>query len=64
MIRPEDGARVVVRLAVSADVEGRSGLYFDREHIAEPSELARDDALAEQLWHESERLTGLDHAAV
>lgn len=57
MRTPEDGAGVVARLAVSTDVAGQSGLYFDREHVAEPSETARDDALAERLWSESERLT-------
>lgn len=64
MLTPADGARVVARLATGADVEGQSGLYFNRERAAEPSGLARDDALAERLWHESERLTGLDDGPI
>ncbi|HEX7341364.1 MAG TPA: SDR family oxidoreductase [Rhodanobacteraceae bacterium] len=59
MRTPVDGARVVVRLAANDDVDGMSGLYFDREKIVEPSALARDDALAERLWRESEHLTQL-----
>ncbi|HEX7338508.1 MAG TPA: SDR family oxidoreductase [Rhodanobacteraceae bacterium] len=60
MRRPEDGARVVVRLAIGDDVADQTGLYFNRERVAEPADLARDDALAEKLWHESTRLTRLD----
>ncbi|HET7269020.1 MAG TPA: SDR family oxidoreductase [Oleiagrimonas sp.] len=63
MRTPEDGAGPIVRLAIDADMEGQSGLYFNREHVAEPSEAARDDALAERLWLESERLVALHQAS-
>lgn len=56
MRTPEDGAHVVVRLATDAGLEGRSGLYFDRNHVAEPAPLACDDALAERLWQASENM--------
>lgn len=64
MIKPEDGARIIVRLAVGADVEGQSGSYFDRDRIAEPSKLARDEETGERLWRESERLVELDHMPI
>lgn len=60
MLAPGEGARSIVHLATSPEVEGQSGLYFDRERVAKPSNLARDDAMAERLWRESERLVGLE----
>ncbi len=63
MLTPAAGAEPVAWLAASPDVEGDSGLYFDREQPKEPSEPARDDALAERLWRESARLVGLDEAS-
>jgi retinol dehydrogenase-14 len=59
MISPEHGARPIVYLATSPEVEGTSGQYFNRMKPAAPSRLAQDDALAERLWAESSRLVGL-----
>lgn len=56
MITPEKAARSIVRLASSAEVEGKSGLYFNQLEPKEPSNLAQDDELAEKLWAESARL--------
>lgn len=56
MITPEKAARSIVRLASSADVEGKSGLYFNQLEPKEPSKLALDEELAEKLWAESARL--------
>lgn len=52
----EQGAATQVYLAVHPDVAGLTGLYFSDCQVEEPSEQARDDALAERLWTESERI--------
>uniref|UniRef100_H9H2D0 Uncharacterized protein n=1 Tax=Meleagris gallopavo TaxID=9103 RepID=H9H2D0_MELGA len=46
--------------AVSEEVSGISGKYFDSDcSLTLPSAAARDAGLARKLWEESERLTGL-----
>ena len=57
------GAQPVVRLAVSPDVEGVSGRYFDRLRESAPSAAARDDAAAARLWDLADRATGARDAA-
>jgi retinol dehydrogenase-14 len=57
---PEVGGSRLAYLATSPEVEGETGGYYDRNRMREPSELARDDVLAEQLYVASARLTGLD----
>lgn len=59
MITPEKAARSIIQLASSAEVEGKTGLYFNQLEPKEPSKLARDDELAEKLWAESARLVKL-----
>lgn len=59
MLSPAQGAGTITYLAASPEVEGKTGFYFDKNRIKRPSKLALDDALAERLWTESERLTGL-----
>ena len=59
MITPETAAKSIVQLASSAEVEGKTGLYFNQLAPKEPSKLARDDELAEKLWAESARLVKL-----
>lgn len=59
MITPEKAAKSIVQLALSAAVEGKTGLYFNQLKPKEPSKLALDDALAERLWAESARLVKL-----
>ena len=56
MITPEKAAKSIVQLALSAEVEGKTGLYFNQLEPKEPSKLALDDELAERLWAESARL--------
>lgn len=56
-ISPESGARTSVYLATSPDVEGISGLYFDKCRAVKANPLADDEGLAQRLWTESERLT-------
>lgn len=57
MITAEQGGQTIVYLATSPEVEGKTGLYFEDNKPKEPSKLALDDALAERLWAESEKLT-------
>jgi NAD(P)-dependent dehydrogenase (short-subunit alcohol dehydrogenase family) len=59
MLSPEDGGRALTYLAVSPDVEGVTGEYFDRFEPRSPSELAQDDELGLRLREESARLVGL-----
>jgi retinol dehydrogenase 14 len=59
MITPEKAARSIIQLASSAEVEGKTGLYFNQLKPKEPSKLAQDDELAEKLWAESARLVKL-----
>lgn len=56
MISPEEGARTITYLATSPEVEGKTGLYFEKNKPRTPAKLARDEALAEQLWARSEEL--------
>jgi len=58
MRTPEQGARTVVYLASSADIDGRTGLYWIDEQPREPSPAAQDDLLARSLWDWSETAVG------
>jgi len=60
MLSPEEGARTVVHLASSPEVERLTGAYLEREREIEPAQIARDPALARRLWDVSGRLTGQD----
>lgn len=59
MISPEKGAERITYLAMSDEVAGKTGGYYEKDALKEPSRLARDAALAERLWDESMRLTHL-----
>ncbi len=50
------GAETIVYLASSADVAKTTGLYFYQCKPIEPSKAAQDDAAAERLWQETEKL--------
>ncbi|HEX8273236.1 MAG TPA: SDR family oxidoreductase [Longimicrobiaceae bacterium] len=56
---PEQGARVIVRLASAPELEGVTGRYFRDEGEIRPSAAALDDEAARRLWRVSEELTGL-----
>src|SRR3989442_1106215 len=60
MISPEEGARKITYLAASPEVEGWTGLYFEKNRPTPPSQLAREDGLAARLWTESARLVHLE----
>jgi WW domain-containing oxidoreductase len=50
------GAATQCYLATHPDIAGITGKYFSDCRIAEPSRVARDDALGERLWAVSERI--------
>ncbi len=55
-ITPEKGAKTIVYLATSPDVEDVSGEYFYKCKRAVPTSAARSDADAEKLWQASEAI--------
>lgn len=58
---PARGARTSLYLASSPEVAAVSGQYFDQNsRVAESAPLARDMALAQQLWEASAELVGLN----
>lgn len=57
MLTPEQGARTIIYLAASPEVEGVTGCYFRDEHAIAPSNAALDPVLASELWKVSEQLT-------
>jgi len=56
---PQQGARSLVWLALSADAAGLTGEYVQDEKVVQPSAQARDSTLAEGLWERSSELVGL-----
>lgn len=59
MISPAQGGQTIVYLAASPEVEGKTGLYFEKNRPRTPAPLALDEAVARRLWSESARLVGL-----
>lgn len=55
-LNPEQGARTVVHLAASDEVEGHSGGYYVRSRPRQPASQARDCQAARRLWEISEKL--------
>ena len=59
MISPERGAAPLIRLASAPDVEGVTGVYFDRFKPRDPHPATLDVAAQERLWAESARSAGI-----
>jgi NAD(P)-dependent dehydrogenase (short-subunit alcohol dehydrogenase family) len=59
---PDEGARSVVYLAASPEVEGVTGQYFNETDIVNPSPEAYDEKVEARLWTKSRELTGLAEA--
>ncbi|MBV8431050.1 MAG: hypothetical protein JO244_07810, partial [Solirubrobacterales bacterium] len=59
MRSPERGARSLVWLAVSDAAADLNGEYVEDEKLATPTDQARDDTLARELWERSADLVGL-----
>jgi NAD(P)-dependent dehydrogenase (short-subunit alcohol dehydrogenase family) len=57
-ISVEEGAKTLVHLSSSPEVEGVSGKYFVKSKQARPSRAAADEAAARRLWQLSEELVG------
>ena len=55
-IGPKRGARTIVHLASSPDVEGVTGEYFVRSKVRQPTTAAQDPEAARRLWEVSEHL--------
>lgn len=53
------GARTLVYLASSPEVEGISGEYFSKCKVTRTAPRGRDDEAAERLWSEFLRLLGI-----
>jgi len=58
-ISPEEGARTIVHLASSPEVEGKSGGYYYKNRLATPTKEAQNDADAKRLWEISAALSGV-----
>lgn len=56
-----EGARTVVYLAASSDLDGVSGQYFADMKTRRPSEEALDEENARRLWEFSEEITGVEY---
>jgi NAD(P)-dependent dehydrogenase (short-subunit alcohol dehydrogenase family) len=56
---PEEGARTIIYLASSPEVEGISGKYFVDEKAVPSSPASYDEDTARRLWELSEKITGL-----
>ena len=59
LLTPEQGARAATHLALSAEVQGVSGRYFNRQKLARSVPASYDVALQERTWRWSQGLTGL-----
>jgi retinol dehydrogenase 12 len=55
MLTNEEGAQTTLYCATSADVAEHNGLYYDECRIKQPSPEAENEALARELWEQSER---------
>ena len=61
MLTPEQGARTIIHLASSPEVEGLTGRYFDFDtKQRKAAAAALDEDLARKLWELSARLVKLE----
>ena len=58
-LTPEQGAQTIIYLASSPDVEGKSGGYYVKSHLAKPTREAQNDADAKRLWDISAKIAGV-----
>jgi NAD(P)-dependent dehydrogenase (short-subunit alcohol dehydrogenase family) len=58
-VTPQEGAKTLIYLASSPEVEGVTGQYYYLCKAAAPTEDAQDDANARRLWELSTQLTGV-----
>lgn len=55
------GAQTSIYCAAAEELKDVSGKYFKDCAMVEYSDLAKDEKIAEELWKESKKLTGLDN---
>jgi NAD(P)-dependent dehydrogenase (short-subunit alcohol dehydrogenase family) len=58
-IKPEEGAKTIIYLASSPDVEGKTGGYYYRCAVAAPTSGAQSDDDAKRLWDASREIAGV-----
>ena len=58
-LSPEEGAKTIVYLASSPEVEGKSGGYYVKCKPASPTREAQSDADAKRLWDVSAKIAGV-----
>ncbi len=63
-LSPENGARTLVFLASSADVEGKSGGYYVNSRIKSSSKQSYDPDAAAALWDISLQMVGLKKSLI
>ena len=59
MVSPTEGGATLTYLATNAEVEGRSGGYYEKNRLKEPAQLAQDEAVGRRLEDVSRKLVGL-----
>jgi NAD(P)-dependent dehydrogenase (short-subunit alcohol dehydrogenase family) len=59
-ISEEEGARTIIYLASSPEVEGKSGGYYYKCAPHRPTSGALDDEAARKLWDVSAKISGVD----
>jgi NAD(P)-dependent dehydrogenase (short-subunit alcohol dehydrogenase family) len=59
-LTPEEGAKTLIYLASSPEVDGVTGKYFEKCKEATPTAEAQNDADARRLWEMSLQLSGLE----
>jgi len=57
-VSPEEGAKIVVHLATSHDVDGVTGKYFNQMRATTSSLISHDPVIGARLWNLSLRFTG------
>lgn len=64
MISPEKGALTTLYCATAPQLDGQTGLYYDKCRPRTPGRLGRDDALAGELWRRTEQWLQLPPSTV
>ncbi len=57
-LKPEEGAKTIIYLASSPEVDGRSGGYYHKYKLEQPTAAAQNDKDARSLWDASAKIAG------
>jgi NAD(P)-dependent dehydrogenase (short-subunit alcohol dehydrogenase family) len=57
-LKPEEGAKTIIYLASSPEVEANSGGYYYKCKLEQPTAAAQNDEDARRLWEASEKIAG------